>query len=61
MAPHFRTLLTGHNVPRIIGRTQQSAPSIINEKTITAFARVVEKTGILKRAEPPAAPDQEPS
>jgi hypothetical protein len=47
MAPRFLTILTGRNLPTI--RQQQvTAPSIINEKTVVDFTRVVEATGILE-------------
>jgi hypothetical protein len=52
MAPRFLTILTGRNMPKI--RQPGPEPSIINEKTIADFARVVEQTRILER-EPLAA------
>jgi hypothetical protein len=48
MAPRFMTILTGHNLPKI-RQAKAPEPSIINEKTIADFARVVEQTGILQR------------
>ena len=48
MAPRFLTILTGHNLPKI-RQSREPEPSIINEKTIADFTRVVEQTGILKR------------
>ena len=48
MAPRFLTILTGHNLPKI-RPPREPEPSIINEKTIADFTRVVEQTGILKR------------
>jgi hypothetical protein len=47
MALRFRTHLTGRNLPKIQQR-QDDEPSIINDKTIEDFARVVDQTGILK-------------
>jgi hypothetical protein len=44
MAPRFLTILTGHNLPKI-RQPREAEPSIINEKTITDFTRVVEQTG----------------
>ena len=51
MASRFQTILTGHNLPKIRQRQpgEELEPSIINEKTIADFARVVEQTGILER------------
>jgi hypothetical protein len=48
MAPRFLTILTGRNLPKIL-QPKEAEPSIINEKTIADFARVVERTGILER------------
>jgi hypothetical protein len=48
MAPRFLTILTGRNLPKI-RQPREAEPSIINEKTIADFTRVVEQTGILKR------------
>jgi hypothetical protein len=45
---HFLTILTGRNL-RKIKQPRRPEPSIINEKTIADFTRVVEQTGILKR------------
>jgi hypothetical protein len=52
MAPRFLTILTGRNMPKI--RQPGPEPSIINEKTLADFTRVVEQTRILER-EPLAA------
>jgi hypothetical protein len=49
MALRFLTILTGRNLPKITGQPTKPEPSIINEKTIADFTRVVEQTGILKR------------
>jgi hypothetical protein len=49
MAPRFLTILTGRNLPKI-RQPREPERSIINEKTIADFARVVEQTGILKVA-----------
>jgi hypothetical protein len=48
MAPRFLIILTGRNLPTI-RQPREPEPSIINEKTIADFTRVVEQTGILKR------------
>ena len=48
MVPRFFTLLTGRNLPKI-RQPREPEPSIINEKTIADFTRVVKQTGILKR------------
>jgi hypothetical protein len=40
------TLLAGRNLPKI-QQPRESEPSIINEKTLADFTRVVEQTGIL--------------
>ena len=53
MAPRFLTILTGRNLPKI-RQSKEPEPSIINEKTVADFTRVVEQTGILER-EPAAA------
>jgi hypothetical protein len=57
MALRFLTILTGRNLPKI-RQSKESEPSIINERTIADFTRVVEQTGILKREQvatnPPA-------
>jgi hypothetical protein len=55
MAPRFMTILTGHNLPKI-RQAKAPEPSIINEKTIADFARVVEQTGILQRRSEMGAP-----
>jgi hypothetical protein len=52
MAPRFLTILTGRNLPKI-QQAREPEPSIINEKTILDFTRVVEQTGILQRDRPP--------
>jgi hypothetical protein len=57
MTPRFLTILTGHNLPKI-RQPREPEPSIINEKTIADFTRVVEQMGILKR-EPLAQPAEE--
>jgi hypothetical protein len=47
MAPRFMMILTGRDLPTIRQeRTPQ--PSIINEKTLADFNRVIEQTGILR-------------
>jgi hypothetical protein len=61
MMPRFLTLLTGRNVPKIVQQAGEAAPSIINKKTVADVTRVVEQSGILKRAEPAAAPDRGPT
>jgi hypothetical protein len=38
MAPHFLTILTGRNLPKI-RQEREPEPSTINEKTIADFAR----------------------
>jgi hypothetical protein len=48
MAPRFLTILTGRNLPKIL-QAREPEPSIINEKTIADFTRVVEQTGIRER------------
>ena len=50
MAPRFMTILTGHKLPKI-RQAKAPEPSIINEKTIADFARVVEQTGMQRRSE----------
>ena len=50
MAPRFLTILTGRNLPKI-RQSKEPEPSIINERTIADFTRVVEQTGILKPAD----------
>jgi hypothetical protein len=47
MTALFLPLLTGRNPPKI-QQPRESQPSIINEKTIADFTRVVERTGISK-------------
>jgi hypothetical protein len=48
MAPRFLTIVTGRNLPKI-PQSREPDPSIVNEKTIADFTRVVEQTGILER------------
>jgi hypothetical protein len=48
MAPRILTILTGRNLPKI-RQLREPEPSIINEKTIADFTRVVQQTGILER------------
>jgi hypothetical protein len=55
MAPHFLTILTGRNLPKI-RQPGEPEPSTLNEKTIADFTRVVERTGILKPTRPAPAP-----
>ena len=45
MAPDL-TILTGRNLPKI-RHQRESEPSIINEKTVADFVRVIEHAGIL--------------
>jgi hypothetical protein len=52
MAPHFLTILTGRNLPKI-RQSGEAEPSTINDKTIADFTRVVEQTGILARGRAP--------
>jgi hypothetical protein len=56
VAPRFLTILTGRNLPKIIRQSRKPEPSIINEKTITDFTRVVEQTGILEGERSPHWP-----
>jgi|ERR1700730_3355461 hypothetical protein len=56
MAPRFLTILTGRNLPKITGQSGEPEPSIINEKTVADFTRVVEQTGILKQELAPGKP-----
>ena len=51
MSPRLHTILTGHNMPKI-RQAAEPEPSIINEKTIADFTKVVEQTGILKTPVP---------
>jgi hypothetical protein len=55
MAPRFLTILTGRNLPKI-RQPREPEPSIVNEKTIADFTRVVEQTGILEREPSPPKP-----
>jgi hypothetical protein len=48
MDPHFITILSGRNQPKF-RQQRDPEPSIINEKTVADFTRVVEQTGILER------------
>jgi hypothetical protein len=48
MTSRFLTILTGRNLPKI-RHAREPEPSIINEKTVADFTRVVEQTGILER------------
>jgi hypothetical protein len=52
MAPRFLTLLTGRNLPKI-QQARAPEPSTINEKAVADFARVVDRTAILKPDAPP--------
>jgi hypothetical protein len=45
------TILTGRNLPKL-WQPREPEPSIINEKTIADFTRVVEQTEILQREQP---------
>jgi hypothetical protein len=47
MPTRFFTILTGRNLPKI-RQPREAEPSMINEKTIADFTRVVEQTGILE-------------
>jgi hypothetical protein len=47
MTARFLTILTGQNLPKI-WQSRELEPSIINEKTIADFTRVVEQTRILE-------------
>jgi len=49
MGSRFLTILTGSNLPKI-RQAREPEPSIINEKTVADFTRVVEQTDILDRA-----------
>jgi len=48
MGSRFLTILTGSNLPKI-RQAREPEPSIINEKTVADFTRVVEQTDILDR------------
>jgi hypothetical protein len=48
MGQRFLTILAGRNLPKL-WQPREPEPSIINEKTVADFMRVVEETGILKR------------
>jgi hypothetical protein len=60
MAPRVLTIPTGRNLPKITGQSRSAEPSIINDKTIADFTRVVEQTGILRgdRAPEPRQPEE---
>jgi len=47
MTQRLLTILTGRNLPKI-RQPLEPEPSIINEKTIGDFTRVVEEMGILE-------------
>jgi hypothetical protein len=49
MTPRLLTIMTGHNLPKI-RQPKERLPSIINERTIADFTRVVEATRILDPA-----------
>jgi hypothetical protein len=51
MSSRFLTILTGRNLPKI-RQPQEREPSIINEKTVADFTRVVEQAGILEGKSP---------
>lgn len=51
MVPRFLTILTGRNLMRI-QQPREAELSIINEKTVADFTRVVEQTRILERDSP---------
>jgi hypothetical protein len=51
MPYRFVTILTRRNLPKI-RHAREREPSIINEKTIADFTRVVEQMGILEREAP---------
>jgi len=48
MGSRFLTILAGSNLPKI-RQAREPEPSIINEKTVADFTRVVEQTDILDR------------
>jgi hypothetical protein len=47
MTSRVLTILTGRNLPTV-RQPREPEPSIITEKTIADFTRVVEQTGILE-------------
>jgi hypothetical protein len=47
MERHFLPIMTGYSLPRI-RQLLEADPSIINNKTIGDFTRVVEQTDILR-------------
>jgi hypothetical protein len=49
MAPPLVTLLTGRNVPKSIRGSAEPRPSIITEKAVADFTRVVEAADVLDR------------
>jgi hypothetical protein len=51
MASRSRIILTGSKLPKI-QQPSEAAPSIVNERTISDFTKVVEQTGILKPRNP---------
>jgi hypothetical protein len=59
MAPRFTTILTGRNLPQI-RQPREPEPSIINEKTLADFTRVLDDQGVRYRTTPPP-PDGERS
>ena len=48
IVPRFLTILTGRTLPKI-RQSREAEPSIISEKTVADFTRVVEQIGILER------------
>lgn len=58
MTPRLLTILTGRNLPKI-QQPREPEPSIINEKTIADFTRVVEQTGILSERRQTDEPTQD--
>jgi len=52
IVPRFLTILTGRNLPKI-RQSREAEPSIISEKTVADFTRVVEQIGILERGPGP--------
>jgi len=64
MVPRFLPILTGQNLPKLWQANSGVVvsapdPSIINEKRIADFARVVEQTGILEQAARPSITPEE--
>jgi hypothetical protein len=60
MASRFLTILTGRNLPRIIGQSREPEPLSTINKTIADFTRVVEQTGILERGQSVAPDTRQP-